>query len=86
VTRKAEVIRPFPPEIVSAETLADRMEARQRRRPTKRELARAVEVLLAAGLQIASIRIEPDGTILVIPGTPPRVPSSPSANPWDGAL
>jgi hypothetical protein len=55
------------------------------RRPvrfTKRDLVRAVEAIKATGLQIASVRIEPDGTILVVPGAPPPVPS---ANPWDGA-
>jgi hypothetical protein len=42
------------------------------RRPvrfTKRDLVRAVEAIRAAGLPIASIRIEPDGAILVVPGT-----------------
>ena len=58
--------------------------ARRSVRFTKRDLVRAVEVVRAAGLQIASIRIEPDGAILVIPGTPPPVPSS-APNPWDGA-
>jgi hypothetical protein len=60
--------------------------ARHRRsvRFTKRDLVRAVEAVLSAGLQIASIRIEPDGAILVIPGTPQAVPSS-APNPWDEA-
>jgi hypothetical protein len=43
---------------------------------TKRDLVRAVEAMKSAGLPIASVRIEPDGTILVIPGVPPTVPSS----------
>jgi hypothetical protein len=47
---------------------------------TKRDLMRAVEALQAAGLQVASIRIEPNGAILLIPGEP--VPNS-EPNPWD---
>jgi hypothetical protein len=58
------------------------MSVRRHVRFTKRDLVRAVEAVLSAGLQIASIRIEPDGAILVIPGKPPSVPSS-GANPWD---
>jgi hypothetical protein len=57
--------------------------ARRSVRFTKRDLTRAVEAVLAAGLQIAFVRIEPDGAILVIPGTPAPVPSS-ASNPWDG--
>jgi hypothetical protein len=56
--------------------------ARRSVRFTKRDLMRAVEAVLAAGLQIASVRIEPDGTILVIPGAPAPVMSS-AHNPWD---
>jgi hypothetical protein len=51
---------------------------------TKRDVMRAVEAIRAAGLAIASIRIEPDGAILVIPGKPEIVPSS-NRNPWDDA-
>jgi hypothetical protein len=52
-------------------------QCRAARRPahfTKGDLLRAIKAVLAAGLQIASVRIEPDGAILVIPGTPPPVP------------
>jgi hypothetical protein len=44
------------------------MKSRRPVRFTKRDLVRAVEAVMNAGLQIASIRIEPDGTILIIPG------------------
>jgi hypothetical protein len=33
-------------------------------------------------MAIAAVRIEPDGSILVIPGTPEAVPVS-APNPWD---
>jgi hypothetical protein len=33
-------------------------------------------------LEIAAIRIEPDGTILIVPGPPQSVPNS-EGNPWD---
>ena len=67
------------PRLTRAETAA-----RYRRsvRFTKRDVVRVVEAIRAAGLSIASIRIEPDGAILVIPGTPPPVPCS-ANNPWD---
>jgi hypothetical protein len=47
---------------------------------TKRDVQRAVEAVKAAGLQIAAVRIEPDGTIQVVPGEP--VPAQ-KPNPWD---
>jgi hypothetical protein len=52
------------------------MPVRRSVRFTKRGLVQAVDAVLSEGLQIASIRIEPDGTILVIPGTPSAVASS----------
>ena len=66
------------PRLTRAETA---VRYRRSVRFTKRDVVRAVEAIRAAGLPIASIRIEPDGAILVIPGTPPPVPCS--ANPWD---
>jgi hypothetical protein len=54
--------------------------ARRAARPSKRDIQRAVEAVRAAGLQIASVRIEPDGAILVIPGKP--APVQPK-NPFD---
>jgi hypothetical protein len=50
---------------------------------TQRDLVRALKAAMQAGLQLASVRIEPDGAILLIPGTPQVVPSSPGVNPWD---
>lgn len=48
------------------------------------DVARALKGAQKAKLQIAAVRIEPDGTIIVIPGTPEPVPSS-ERNPWDDA-
>ena len=48
------------------------------------DVARALKAAQKAKLQIAAVRIEPDGTILVIPGIPEAVPSS-ERNPWDVA-
>ena len=42
----------------------------------KRDVRRAVEGVQATGLQIASVRIEPDVTILIVPGAPAPVPSA----------
>jgi hypothetical protein len=48
------------------------------------EVARALKAAQKAKVPIACVKIEPDGSILLIPGQPPTVPSSPSPNPWDG--
>jgi hypothetical protein len=56
------------------------------RRPilfTAPDLTRAIKAALRAGLPIASVRIEPDGAILIVPGKPADVPTSPGGNPWD---
>jgi len=42
---------------------------RRAARFTKRDIKRAVEGTKAAGLQVTSVRIEPDGAIQVILGT-----------------
>jgi glutamate-1-semialdehyde aminotransferase len=56
------------------------------RRPARfnqTEVARTIKALKKAGLEIAAVKFEPDGTVIVIPGTPEAVPSS-APNPWDG--
>jgi hypothetical protein len=47
------------------------------------DVARAIRAAQKAKLPIAGVRIEPDGAILIIPGTPEAMPSS-APNPWDG--
>jgi len=47
-------------------------------------VAGTIKVLRKAGLGIAAVKVEPDGTVIVIPGTPEAVPSS-ERNPWDDA-
>lgn len=54
------------------------------RRParfTEADLSRAIKAAKKAELPIGSVRILPDGTILVIPGQPET--QAPSPNPWD---
>jgi hypothetical protein len=56
------------------------------RRPvlfTAPDLTRAIKAALRAGLPIASVRIEPDGAIIILPGKPEDVAPSPTPNPWD---
>jgi hypothetical protein len=48
------------------------------------DVTRALKAAQMARVPIAAVRIEPDGTIIVIPGTPEPVPSS-ERNPWDDA-
>jgi hypothetical protein len=58
----------------------------RRRKPSafaERDVTRAVRAVQDAGLQVGMVRIEPDGAILVIPGTPPAVASLEEANEWD---
>jgi hypothetical protein len=49
---------------------------------TQADVTRVIRAAQAAKLDIAVIKIEPDGTILVIPGTPSPVQLS-GQNPWD---
>lgn len=55
---------------------------RGRGRFTQAEITRAIRGAQKAALQIAAVRILPDGTILIIPGTPASVAPW-EANPWD---
>jgi hypothetical protein len=48
------------------------------------EVARALKGAQKANVPVACVKIEPDGSILLVLGQPPTVPSSPSPNPWDG--
>ena len=60
--------------------------AKKSRRPlrcTKRDLVRSIESAKVAGLQISSVRIEPDGTIHVITGASQEAPAA--DNPWDSS-
>ena len=49
------------------------------------DVVRALRAAQKAKLQVGVIRIEPDGTILLIPGTPEAVPSSIRIEP-DGTI
>jgi hypothetical protein len=42
---------------------------------TQRDAVRAIKAVQATGLSISMLRIEPDGAILVVPGTPRAAPS-----------
>jgi hypothetical protein len=62
---------------------AARTKPTRRRAPsTQATIARAVKAVRKAGLPVAAIKVAPDGTVIVIPGTPEAVPSS-APNPWD---
>ncbi len=51
---------------------------------TKSEITRAVKAATAAGLDIASVKVAPDGTIVIIPGAPSiKVIGEVNTNPWD---
>lgn len=59
--------------------------ARSTRGPVRfreKDVARAIRGAQKAKISIAAVRIEPDGAILVIPGTPEPVAAS-APNPWD---
>jgi len=57
--------------------------ARRPLRFTARDLKRAIRAAIAAGLSIGYVRIEPDGSIVILPGRPGAVPSLASPNDWD---
>ena len=48
----------------------------------ERDVVRVIKAARKANMPLAAVRIEPDGSILVIPGTPEVVAAS-SHNPWD---
>jgi hypothetical protein len=55
-----------------------------KRKPRRSSVARTLRALKKVGLGVAAIKHAPDGTVIVIPGTPEAVSSS-EPNPWDGA-
>lgn len=61
--------------------------ARRVRGPARfreKDVARAIRGARKANIPIAAVKILPDGSILVIPGTPERVaPSENEPNEWD---
>lgn len=61
------------------------MVARTPRGPARfreKDVVRVLKAARKANVQLAAVRIEPDGAILVIPGTPEPVAVS-APNPWD---
>ena len=48
----------------------------------EKDVVRVIKAARKANMPLAGVRIEPDGSILVIPGTPEAVPTS-APNPWD---
>lgn len=74
--------------VVEGGTPPARSRQTRRRRPrrpgrfTQADLIKVLKAAQRAGTPIASVRIEPDGAILVVPGDPNRVTSS-QPNPWD---
>jgi hypothetical protein len=51
------------------------------RKSRRASVVRTLKALQRAGLGVAAIKHEPDGTVIVIPGTPDAVSSS-EPNPW----
>jgi hypothetical protein len=49
----------------------------------KRDVKRAVEAVIAAGLGVAGVEIGKDGKITVVPG---KAEAGAPANPWDEVL
>jgi len=57
------------------------------RRParfTEADVQRAIKAAQKAKLPLAAVRIQPDGTILIVPGQPESMQPS-ATNPWDDA-
>ena len=52
---------------------------------TQADVARAVKAALKAKLPIGSIRIEPDGSILIVTAQPEDVAPSEAENEWESA-
>lgn len=65
--------------------MADGARTRAPRGParfTEADVKRAFRGAQKARIRVAAVKIMPDGSILVIPGTPEAVPVS-APNPWD---
>jgi hypothetical protein len=62
------------------------------RRPAsfrQRDLSRAIRAVVIAGLQVASVRIDPQGVIEVVtanPVTQDSIPTAREGNEWDRVL
>lgn len=48
----------------------------------EKDVVRIIKAARKANMAVAAVRIEPDGSILVIPGAPETIPYS-GANPFD---
>jgi hypothetical protein len=49
---------------------------------TQADVARAIRAAKKENVEIGAIRIEPDGTILIVPGSP-KIVANLEANEWD---
>jgi hypothetical protein len=61
----------------------------QMRRPSlfkKRDVTRATNGVLDAGLEVARVEITKDGVIVVVPGKPSELPPKGQTNEWDEIL
>ena len=57
----------------------------RRRASRATEISRAIKALKKVGLEVAAVRVEPDGAVTIIPGSPTDVALSPQPNPWDAS-
>jgi hypothetical protein len=57
--------------------------ARTARRFKQADLARAAKAAIRAGIEIALLRIEPDGAIVIVPKGAKSMAPSPTINEWD---
>ena len=53
---------------------------------TQADIARAIKAVMSAGLDVQSIEIGPDGTIVVVTTTDQSETQDPKANEWDTVL
>lgn len=51
---------------------------------TEAQISRAIKGALKAGLDIGEVKVDPDGTIRILPktDTPPHDPRQPEPEPW----
>lgn len=82
VAHQFSAVEPMTRHEKSTEILSAARRPRGKSRFTQADVTRVIRAAMAAQLRIAAVRIEPDGTILVIPGTPSLVAVS-ELNPWD---
>jgi hypothetical protein len=59
------------------------MNPEPRRRPTQTAVQRVIAAALKAGIEVARVEVDADGTVVIVAGKPADQAIEPPTNPWD---